>query len=108
MKNNRVDTNDRKCGADFDIEAQLKTILMVDICVPTVDGRKLVLSRYTQPQAEQRMLLDQLCLRLPEQPPPRITATHLALAAQTLLAVQWRPSLPTSSNIKHIAAVGAG
>jgi len=67
--------------------AQFKTIQMVDVCVPTVDGRELVLSRYTQPQAEQRMLLDQLCLRLPEQPPPRITAAHLALATQTPLAV---------------------
>lgn len=67
--------------------AQFKTIQMVDVCVPIVDGRELVLSRYTQPQAEQRMLLDQLCLRLPEQPPPRITTAQLALATQTPLAV---------------------
>ena len=67
--------------------AQFKTMQMVDVRIPTADGRELVLSRYTQPQAEQRMLLDQLGLRLPEQPPPRITTAQLALANQTPLAV---------------------
>jgi transposase len=67
--------------------SQFKTMQMVDVCIPTADGRELVLSRYTQPQAEQRLLLDQLCLRLPEQPPPRITAAQLTLATQTPLAV---------------------
>lgn len=67
--------------------AQFKNMQMVDVCIPTLDGRELVLSRYTQPQAEQRMLLDQLGLRLPEQPPPRITATQLALATPIPLAV---------------------
>ena len=63
--------------------ARVKTMQMVDICIPTVDGREIVLSRCTQPQAEQRMLLDQLCLRLPEHPPPRISAAQIALATQT-------------------------
>jgi hypothetical protein len=34
------------------------------------------LSRYTQPEPEHRMLLDQLQLRLPSQPPPKITAAQ--------------------------------
>jgi len=45
---------------------------MVDVHVPTTDGRRLVLSRYTQPEPEQKLLLQQLQLRLPDQPPPRI------------------------------------
>jgi transposase len=66
--------------------AQFKTMQMVDVCIPTSDGRELVLSRYTQPQVEQRMLLDQLCLRLPEQPPPRITTAQLPPSTQNPLA----------------------
>ena len=48
---------------------------MLDIHFPTTDGRILILSRYTQPQADQKILLHQLALNLPPQPPPRITAT---------------------------------
>jgi hypothetical protein len=40
-----------------------------------------VLPRYTQPEAEHRMLLEQLKLTLPEQPPPRITAKEVRTAA---------------------------
>jgi hypothetical protein len=57
--------------------AKFKTMQMVDVRIPTTDGRELVLSRYTQPEAEQRMLLEQLRLRLPQQPPPKITAKQL-------------------------------
>jgi hypothetical protein len=57
-----------------EVIAKFKTIQMVDVHVPTTDGRELVLSRYTQPEADHRMLLEQLRLSLPEQPPPKITA----------------------------------
>ena len=50
------------------------TMQMVDVKLPTTDGRELTLSRYTQPEAEHRMLLEQLRLDLPRQPPPKITA----------------------------------
>lgn len=49
---------------------------MVDVHLPTADGRELTLSRCTQPEAEQRMLLDPLRLHLPGQPPPKITAAQ--------------------------------
>jgi transposase len=49
-------------------------IQMVDVHLPTTDGRTLVLSRYTEPESEQQLLLDRLRLRLPEQPPPRISS----------------------------------
>jgi hypothetical protein len=45
---------------------------MVDVHVPTTDGRHLVLPRYTQPNAEQKLLLNELKLALPPQPPPRL------------------------------------
>ncbi|MDE2366262.1 MAG: IS1634 family transposase [Betaproteobacteria bacterium] len=53
---------------------KFKTMQMVDVHLPTTDGRHLILSRYTQPEPEQRLLLDQLRLKLPAQPPPKITA----------------------------------
>jgi hypothetical protein len=53
---------------------------MVDVHLPTTDGRTLVLSRYTEPEKDQQLLLQQLRLQLPEQPPPRITS---AFSAQT-------------------------
>ena len=57
--------------------AKFKTMQMVDVHLPTTDGRELVLSRYTQPETEHRMLLQQLHLRLPAQPPPKISAPQL-------------------------------
>ena len=50
-------------------------IQMVDVHLPTTDGRTLILSRYTEPEPEQQLLLERLRLQLPAQPPPRITAT---------------------------------
>ncbi len=45
---------------------------MLDITFPTTDGRLLVMPRYTQPTPQQKLLLHQLQLSLPAQPPPRI------------------------------------
>lgn len=50
----------------------LSAIQMVDVHIPTSDGRELVLPRYTEAEAEQQMLLETLKLALPSQPPPRI------------------------------------
>ncbi len=49
-------------------------IQMVDVHFPTTDGRTLILSRYTQPEADQKLLLHKLNLQLPDQPPPKITS----------------------------------
>jgi transposase len=48
---------------------------MIDVHLPTADGRTLILSRYTQPDTDLQLLLKQLKLQLPDQPPPRITAS---------------------------------
>ncbi len=47
---------------------------MLDVHFPTTDGRTLILPRYTQPETDQKLLLAQLGLTLPPQPPPRITS----------------------------------
>ena len=54
---------------------KFRAVQMLDITLPTTDGRKVILSRYTQPEKELQILLNQLKLELPEQPPPKITAT---------------------------------
>ncbi len=50
-------------------------VQMIDVHLPTTDGRHVILPRYTQPEKELQVLLDQLKLSLPEQPPPRISAS---------------------------------
>jgi transposase len=53
---------------------KLAAIQMLDVHFPTTDGRKLILSRYTELNADQKLLVKRLKLDLPSQPPPRITA----------------------------------
>jgi transposase len=50
---------------------------MIDVHVPTTDGRELLLTRYTEPEPELRLLLDKLKIELPAQPPPKITAPQI-------------------------------
>jgi hypothetical protein len=52
---------------------KLSAIQMIDVHVPTTDGRELVLTRYTEPEPDQRLLLGELRLELPAQPSPKIT-----------------------------------
>jgi transposase len=49
-------------------------IQMLDVHFPTTDGRTLILSRYTHPEPDHKILLQQLKLTLPAQPPPRINS----------------------------------
>jgi hypothetical protein len=53
-------------------------VQMIDVHLPTTDGREIVLTRYTQPEPELRLLIDRLRLTLPEQPPPKIASQELA------------------------------
>jgi hypothetical protein len=50
----------------------LRAIQMVDVHLPTTDGREVVLSRYTEPEPDVTLLLRQLRLELPAQPTPRL------------------------------------
>ena len=49
------------------------TIQMLDVHLPTTDGRTVILSRYTHPENDVQLLLQRLKLELPAQPPPKIT-----------------------------------
>lgn len=60
---------------------KLSAIRMVDVCIPTTDGRLLVMPRYIEPEADQQLVLDKLHLSLPPQPPPRIRAGEVILPA---------------------------
>ena len=56
-------------------------VQMIDVFVPTTDGRELSLTRYTQPEPELKLLLEKLTLTLPAQAPPKITAAQAARVA---------------------------
>jgi hypothetical protein len=47
---------------------------IIDVHFPTTDGRTLILSHYTYSQPDHKLLLEQLKLTLPAQPPPRISS----------------------------------
>jgi hypothetical protein len=51
---------------------KLATLQMLDVCVPTTDGRELLLVRHTEPGPDVELLLAHLALTLPPQPPPKI------------------------------------
>ena len=51
---------------------KLATLQLLDVRVPTTDGRELLLVRRTEPDRDVALLLARLNLALPPQPPPRI------------------------------------
>ncbi len=55
-------------------------VQMLDVALPTTDGREIVLTRYTQPEKDLQLLLQQLNLTLPEQPPPKINSPRITSA----------------------------
>lgn len=55
------------------IIAKMKTVKMIDVVLPTTDGRKIILPRYVEPKPDVALLLERLGFELPQQPPPRIT-----------------------------------
>jgi len=57
------------------------TMQLIDVHIPTTDGRELSLTRYTQPEPEIKLLLEKLKLTLPAQAPPKITAEEVARAS---------------------------
>lgn len=52
---------------------KLATLQMLDVRLPTTDGRELLLVRHTEPDRDVAILLEHLKLVLPPQPPPKIT-----------------------------------
>mgnify|MGYP006294178859 CR=1 FL=1 len=51
---------------------KLRRMQMIDVHLPTTDGRTILLQRYTEPDQETALLLHKLGIPLPEQPPPKV------------------------------------
>ena len=56
---------------------KVAVIQMVDVHLPTTDGRTVMLTRYTEPEPDQAILLQQMKMQLPVQLPPRIAAVNV-------------------------------
>jgi hypothetical protein len=65
-----------------EVLATLAGILMLDVHIPLADGRELVMPRYTQPEPDQRLVLEKLGWDLPAQPPPRIRLPQVPAVAK--------------------------
>jgi adenylate kinase len=74
LKRRRVLDSKSSAGRPDDIQpvsprkaiALLSTLQSADIVLPTTDGREIRLRRMTEPTAEQKALLRQLAISLPE------------------------------------------
>jgi transposase len=67
----------KRCAGGLSTRAVLEkfgAVQMLDVHLPTTDGREVVLSRYTQPEKDLMLLLDQLKMTIPEQGHPKITS----------------------------------
>jgi len=62
---------------------KLAAVQMLDVHFPTTDRHTLILTRYTELNADQKLLVKQLNLDLPPQPAPRITAPVQRVHAAT-------------------------
>ena len=60
-----------------DVLDKLGAIMMIDVRIPTTDGRMLEMRRYSQPELEHRIILDKLKMQLPKQPPPKVYSHQL-------------------------------
>ena len=73
---------------------KLSTIQMVEVWIPMLDGRWLVLPRHTQPERDVQALLEQIRITLPPQPPPRIKSSQLPTIEMNQLARPQEPLRP--------------
>jgi transposase len=60
---------------------KMASIQMIDVHLPTTDGRRVILSRYTEPEKDHQLLLQRLKFELPAQPKPRITTDDMKKSA---------------------------
>lgn len=71
--------------------AKFASMQMLDLHLPTTDGRVVEMSRYTQPDKDQQLLLGQLKLSLPIQPPPQnypTSGSKLSLVVETFVQIE--------------------
>ena len=63
---------------------KFRAVKMVDVVMPTTDGRIVTLPRYVEPKPDLAILLDRLGLTLPAQPPPKISGEAADAAKSTV------------------------
>jgi transposase len=68
---------------------KLATIQMVEVWIPMLDGRWLVMPRHTQPDKDVQAVLDHLQIKMPSQPPPRIRASQSVSASAPAQPSLW-------------------
>ena len=68
---------------------KLATIQMVEVWIPLLDGRWLIMPRHTQPDKDVQAVLDHLNIELPSQPPPRIRASQIVPASASAQPALW-------------------
>jgi len=68
---------------------KLATIQLVEVWIPMLDGRWLMLPRHTQPEKDVQALLDQLQIKLPAQPRPRIKGHQSTALPAPMQPVLW-------------------
>lgn len=54
---------------------KLAAIVMIDVRLPTSDGREILLRRFTEPEPDQALLLAELGFELPEQARPQVLSS---------------------------------
>lgn len=64
-----------------EIITRMKTMQMIDVHLPTTDGRQIVMSRYTHPSKETALVMAGLALTLPDQPPPKVYVDQCGCSA---------------------------
>jgi len=72
---------------------KLATIQMVEVWIPMMDGRWLVLPRHTQPEPDVQALLEEIRITLPPQPPPRIKSSQWPVVVTNQPQEPLRPRL---------------
>ena len=68
---------------------KLATIQMLEVWIPMLDGRWLMLPRHTQPERDVQAVLDQLQIKLPSQPPPRIKGSQTGVLSAPMQPCLW-------------------
>jgi transposase len=62
---------------------KFQSVQMIDIHLPTTDGRRIVMNRHTEPEPDIQLLQSKLDLILPPQPPPQVSAHEISSVVPT-------------------------
>ena len=85
-------------------------IQMIEVWIPAVDQRWLILPRFTQPSPDTKLVIEKLRLELPNQPPPRLTAQTRITKSRSRPSGRWalcgEDLSMTGADLKHLAGSG--